>query len=231
MKFQIKYLGIVLVLLLVISGCNKISNENDSVTGGSVIDTNKDDDKVEEKPVNEEDNTIQDERIIVNLNKFEYLLENGEGRNIDGRIIFAKEINDNNVVLEIDGENIRLPLHELRTIRGVDVDLRIIKIIDENNFVLEFKKSQTVGKKYRYVFNVKDKINFDGKIITVDLRGTDRAVLDVNGKKATFVLDNSKELNDLEIEVYDIVNEDGIDYDYVYMLVKDAEPIDDRNNN
>src|SRR3989338_3096921 len=39
MKFKIKYLILVLALLLIITGCNKVNNSNDSITGGSVINT------------------------------------------------------------------------------------------------------------------------------------------------------------------------------------------------
>jgi len=74
-----------------------------------------------------------------------------------------------------------------------------------------------------------NKIDFDGRIISVEIRGSDRAIVDVDGEKATFELDNSKELNDLKIEIYDLENEDGIEYDYVYMLVSRAEPIEDNN--
>lgn len=228
MKIKIKYLGLI-IILLVITGCNNTNKDNDSITGGSVIDTNNEKNNIDnEEAKNNEENNLED-RIVVDLRKDEYLLKNEESRNINGRIVYVKEINDNSVVLEIDGEELRLPLNQLRTIKGIDVDLRIIEIIDEDNFILEFKKSQIVGKKYRYILNVKDKVNFDGRIISVELRGNDKAVLDVDGKKGTFTLDNSKDLNGLEIEVYEIVNEAGIDYDYIYMLVKNSEEID-RNN-
>ena len=235
MKFKIKYLILVIALLLIITGCNKVNNSNDSITGESVINDIKNEDEPEKVIDSDENNQIVDnkEKEVdiddYDLDRNEYLFRLDEPINIDGKIISLKEINNDNIVVEVDGEEVSFSINTIRIIKGVNINLRIEKIINKEYVILEVKKSETVGEKYRFVFSPINKIDFDGRIINVEIRGSDRAIVTVDGEKATFVLDNSKELNDLKIEIYDLENEDGIEYDYVYMLVSRAEPINDNN--
>ena len=233
MKFKIKYLILVLALLLIITGCNKVNNSNDSITGGSVINDIEKENEPEKAIDTDENNQIVDNKEVdvddYDLDRNEYLFKLDEPINIDGKIISLKEINNDNIVVEVDGEEVSFSINTIRIIKGVNINLRIEKIINEEYVILEVKKSETVGEKYRFVFSPINKIDFDGRIINVEIRGSDRAIVTVDGEKATFVLDNSKELNDLKIEIYDLENEDGIEYDYVYMLVSRAEPINDNN--
>src|SRR3989344_110759 len=233
MKFKIKYLILVISLLLIITGCNKVNNSNDSITGGSVINDIEKENEPEKAIDTDENNQIVDNKEVdvddYDLDRNEYLFKLDEPINIDGKIISLKEINNDNIVVEVDGEEVSFSINTIRIIKGVNINLRIEKIINEEYVILEVKKSETVGEKYRFVFSPINKIDFDGRIINVEIRGSDRAIVTVDGEKATFVLDNSKELNDLKIEIYDLENEDGIEYDYVYMLVSRAEPINDNN--
>ena len=109
------------------------------------------------------------------------------------------------------------------------INFNIIRIINDENVILKIKKSEKVGEKYRYQFNPVNIIDYDGLMIKVELRNDNKAVVDVNGEKATFTIDNSKDINGINIEIYEIGNDAGVDYDFVGMLVKKAKELE-RNN-
>ena len=227
-------IGIITILLIFTYGCNKVSN--DSITGGAVAgendntDTNLENNKEFDKISPEENGkgTIE-ENINYNLARYEYLFSAGDSKNIEGKIIYVNKINTDTVILEVDGEKITLPKETIRTMKGINLNFNIIRIINDENVILKIKKSEKVGEKYRYQFNPVNIIDYDGLKIKVELRNDNKAVVDVNGETATFTIDNSKDINGINIEIYEIGNDAGVDYDFVGMLVKKAKELE-RNN-
>src|SRR3989338_5341680 len=120
MKFKIKYLILVLALLLIITGCNKVNNSNDSITGGSVINDIEKENEPEKAIDTDENNQIVDNKEVdvddYDLDRNEYLFKLDEPINIDGKIISLKEINNDNIVVEVDGEEVSFSINTIRII-------------------------------------------------------------------------------------------------------------------